>query len=101
MRFILSALLILPTLFTFEQDMFITVTAEGKSIQVSLDDDNSNEALTLGTSGLTPGEYFITAEVSNEEIDKDWKRMFIIYDKEDNEIGRLSDMKENIYRVSL
>jgi len=101
MKLILSALLVLSTVSVFAQDMSITVTTEGKSLRVVLDDDNGSQVLTLGAADLNEAENYLTAEVSNEEINKDWKRSFIIYDEEDIETGRLPDVKENTYRISL
>jgi hypothetical protein len=101
MKFILIALMILPSAFGLTQELSIIVTAGNESIKILLDDDNNNKVLNLRTS-LTPAKQeYLTVRVSNEEIEKDWQRNFIVYDEEDNEISRLAGMKENTYCVML
>jgi hypothetical protein len=101
MKFILIALMILPSAFGSTQELSIIVTAGNENLKISLDDDNNNKVLNLQTS-VTPAKLeYLTVSVSNEEIEKGWERNFIVYDEEDNEISRLAEMKENRYRVTL
>jgi hypothetical protein len=101
MKFILIALMILPSAFASTQELSIIVTAGNEHIKISLDDDNSNKILNLRASVTPAKQEYLTVSVSNEEIEKDWERNFIVYDEEDNEISRLVAMKENTYCVTL
>ena len=91
----------LPFAFSFSQDRRITVSAGKESFVVTLDDDNENKIFNIKPSIPAAKEVFLTATISNEQTDTGWKRNFIIYDAEDNEMSRLIDVRQNIYCVSL
>src|SRR5262252_7659289 len=100
MKFIFSALLMAACVGGFSQQIRITVFAQNKTITVSPDEDNTDKLLKLQTP-VTPSEAALTARVNYEEMDKGWKRNFIIYNDEDSEISRLVFVKENTYSVLL
>jgi hypothetical protein len=101
MKFILTVLLLGSFTFSFSQGMQITVSAGKESVTVTLDNDNENKILNIKPLVPAAKEAFLTATIANEEMDDGWKRNFIIYDAEDNEMSRLIDMKQNTYCVSL
>ena len=84
----------------FSQKITITVSAQGKSFSASPDDDNNDKVLVLQRSNSSAATHLV-AKVNNEEITAGWKRTFVVYDSEDNEMMSLDSMKENCYGVSL
>ena len=100
MKITLLSLLITLGACSFSQQMSITVSAQHKTISVVTDDDNSDKILNLERS-TAPSEACLIASLSQEEKQKDWKRIFIIYNKEDSEISRLALIKENTYGILL
>ena len=99
MKFILMALMAIPVA-VFPQDMRFTVSANNKTLTVSPDDENTDtvfeiEKTQYGNSSL------LTIRVANEEIDKDWKRSFSIYDKDDNAIKDFTLMKDGSYCIKM
>jgi len=84
----------------YSQKITITVSAQGKSVSVSPDDENNDKVLVLQTSKASAATDMV-AKVNNEEITRGWKRAFVLYDNEDKEIITLDSMKENCYGISL
>ena len=84
----------------FSQKITITVSAQGKSVSASPDDENNDKVLVLQRSAASAAAHLV-AKVNNEEITRGWKRTFVLYDNEDKEIITLDSMKENCYGVSL
>ncbi|MEO8712711.1 MAG: hypothetical protein ABI405_11335 [Parafilimonas sp.] len=100
MKFILSVLLVIPFASLIAQDMEITVCANNNSLTVSPDDDNSDKLFVINTSSSADNN-FLTIKVADEEIDKDWKRNFFIYDSADNAIKDFVFMKDESYCIKI
>ena len=100
MKITLLSLLITLGACGFSQQMHITISAQHKAISVVTDEDNSDKVLSLEKS-TTPSDAYLIASLTHEEKQKDWKRNFIIYNKEDSEISRLALIKENTYSILL
>ena len=100
MKLILSVLLSIPAFCIFSQDLQFTVSANNKTFTMSPDNDNANNLLLI--SSIEPdGNNFLTIHVVNEEIDKDWKRSFSVYDSTGNAIKDLTLMKDGSYCIKL
>ena len=100
MKITLLSLLITLGACSFSQQMHITISAQHKTISVVTDEDNGDKILSLEKS-TTPSDAYLIANLTHEEKQKDWKRNFIIYNKEDSEISRLALIKENTYGILL
>ena len=100
MKFILLVLLVFPFATLVAQNMEITVSADNKSITVSPDDDNSDKLFTINTSS-SAGNNFLTIKVADEEIDKDWKRSFFIYDNTGNAVKDFVLMPDDSYCIKI
>ena len=84
----------------FSQETTITVYAQNKSVSAVPDEENGGKVLVLQRS-TTPSESYLMAKVTNEEINENWKRTFIIYDSDDKEVSSLAAMKQDSYGVPL
>jgi len=100
MKSFLLSMLIAVAACGFSQKITITVSAQGKSFNAIPGDDNNDKVLVLQRSNSSAATHLV-AKVNNEEITAGWKRTFVVYDSEDNEIMTLDSMKENCYGVSL
>ena len=100
MKSFLLSIMMAVAVFGFSQETTITVSAETKSVNASPGDDNNDKVLVLQRSKASAATHFV-AKVNNEEITGGWKRTFVVYDSEDNEMMSLDSMKENCYGVSL
>ena len=99
MKFILMLLMAISGA-VFSQDMRFTVSANNKSITVSPDDENADTVFDIDKAQYGNSS-FLTIHVANEEIDKDWKRSFSIYDKDDNAIKDFTLMKDGSYCIKI
>ena len=100
MKSFLLSMVIALAVCGFSEKTTITVSAQGKSVSASPDDENNDKVLVLQRSTASAGTQLI-AKVDNEEITSGWKRTFVLYDNADKEIITLDSMKENCYGVSL
>ena len=99
MKLLLTLLFALPFTLGFSQDMQLNISAGKETISVSLDDDNSGKLVNL--SQHSAANNFLTIKILNEEIDKDWKRSFTIYNAQDSAIKDFMQMKNGSYCIKL
>lgn len=81
------------------QSMQFTLTAGKKSLIISAGDNNTNKALEIESKAISND--LLTISVSNEEIAKDWKRSFIVYDSSDKAITAFAEMKSGSYCIKI
>lgn len=81
------------------QSMQFTITVNNKSLVTSAADNNTNNVFE--TDSKMVGDDVLTISVSNEEIAKDWKRSFAIYDSSDEAITSLTEMKNGSYSIKI
>ena len=97
--------LILPVLFAaffFEasaQNMQFTVAAGDKSLVAAAEEDNANKLFEIDSK--TIGVDLLTISVEDEEIEKDWKRSFIVYDSSDKAITEFPEMHNGTYSIKV
>jgi hypothetical protein len=99
MKFFIVFLLLLPSKFLMVQEMQFTISANNKSIAIS-PDDNIDTVFTLNKNEFIKNG-FLTVHVSNDEIEKDWKRSFVIYDNSDNVVLTFIQMKDKNFCITL
>ncbi len=95
MKFLLVTLMAFSFAPVFAQDMQFKVSAGDESITVSPDLDNEDKILVVAPANKNA----VIINILNDEIDKDWKRSFSIYDSADNVIGEFTFMKNGSYCI--
>jgi hypothetical protein len=90
--------MLLPSKFLMVQEMQFTISANNKSITITPDNNidtvfklNKNEFIKNG---------LLTVHVSNDEIEKDWKRSFVIYDSSDNVVLTFTQIKDKNFCIT-
>jgi len=91
--------MLLPSKFLMVQEMQFTISANNKSITIS-PDNNIDTVFTLNKNEFIKNS-FLTVHVSNDEIEKDWKRSFVIYDSSDNIVLSFTQMKDKNFCIKL
>jgi hypothetical protein len=97
MKFFIVFLMLLPSKFLMVQEMQFTVSANNKSITI-LPDDNNETVFTLNKNEFIKNG-LLTVHVNNDEIEKDWKRSFVIYDSSDNVVLKFTQMKDENFCI--
>ena len=100
MKIILLSLMMAIVAHGFSQEATITVSAQNRSVSAVPGEENEGKVLALQRS-ITSTDACLVAKVTNEEINENWKRNFIIYDGEDKEIDSLIATKQNSYKTPL
>ncbi len=95
MKFFLITLMAFSFAPVFAQDMQFKVSAGDESITVSPEDDNEDKLLVVAPTN----ENALIISILNDDLDKDWKRSFSIYDSADNVIGDFTFMKNGSYCI--
>ena len=100
MKFILSALMFLPVVICYSQNMSIDLSAKGEKLSILLDVNNSNKTFSFKKTNINSTDSF-KAIVLNEEIDTSWQRSFTIHNAADSEIAVLKRTKDDSYSIPL
>ena len=79
--------------------MQFTVAAGDKSLVVAAEEDNADKLFEIDSK--TIGVDLLTISVEDEEIEKDWKRSFIVYDSSDKAITEFPEMHNGTYSIKI